>query len=352
MMINDILKAFGIEGTPKVFGDGHINTTYSVDGKYVVQKINTDVFTNPAGVMKNCFLVTEFIRNKLAAKGIDGSRKTIEFIRTVDGKDYVETEDGAYRAYKFIDKAYSVSDGKTPEILYEAAKAIGEFQNLLAVFDAEKLFTVIPDFHNTPKRLENLKIAVEKNASGRAKFVASEIEFAYSFEKTARAITDAIADGTVPLRVSHNDTKLNNVLMDEETRTGLCLIDLDTVMSGSYLYDFGDAMRFGASSAPEDETDLEKVYFDLEIFEAFTKGYLENAAAVLTDKEKELIFTSCILMTYECGIRFLADYIDGDVYFRTAYKDHNLDRARNQFALVRDMLSKKKEAEAIVKKYL
>lgn len=351
-MIENILKAFGLEGNAKVFGDGHINTTYSVDGKYVVQKINTDVFKNPAGVMQNCFLVTEFIREKMAAKGLDGSRKTIEFIRTVDGKDYFEAEDGAYRAYKFIDKAYSVSDGKTPEILYEAAKAIGEFQNLLADFDAEKLFTVIPDFHNTPKRLENLKIAVNKNASGRANLVAEEIEFAYSLEETARAITDAIAEGTVPLRVSHNDTKLNNVLMDEDTHQGLCLIDLDTVMSGSYLYDFGDAMRFGASSAPEDETDLDKVYFDLEIFEAFAKGYLENASEVLTAKEKELIFTSCIIMTYECGIRFLADYIDGDVYFRTAYAEHNLDRARNQFKLVKDMFEKKNEAEAIVKKYL
>ena len=351
-MIENILNAFGLEGNAKVFGDGHINTTYSVDGKYVVQKINTDVFKNPAGVMQNCFLVTEFIREKMAAKGLDGSRKTIEFIRTVDGKDYFEAEDGAYRAYKFIDKAYSVSDGKTPEILYEAAKAIGEFQNLLADFDAEKLFTVIPDFHNTPKRLENLKIAVNKNASGRANLVAEEIEFAYSLEETARAITDAIAEGTVPLRVSHNDTKLNNVLMDEDTHQGLCLIDLDTVMSGSYLYDFGDAMRFGASSAPEDETDLDKVYFDLEIFEAFAKGYLENASEVLTVKEKELIFTSCIIMTYECGIRFLADYIDGDVYFRTAYAEHNLDRARNQFKLVKDMFEKKNEAEAIVKKYL
>lgn len=351
-MNENILKAFGIEGTATKFGDGHINVTYSVDGKYVVQKINTSVFPNVAGVMKNCFLVTEFIRNKLASMGIDGSRKTIEFLRTLDGKDLYECEEGVYRAYKFIDKAYTVSNEKTPELLYQAAKAIGEFQNLLADFNAEELFTVIPDFHNTPKRLENLKIAVEKNASGRAKFVASEIEFAYSFEKTARAITDAMADGSVPLRVSHNDTKLNNVLMDEATGNGLCLIDLDTVMGGSYLYDFGDAMRFGASSAAEDETDLDKVFFDLEIFEAFAKGYLENAKNVLTEKEKELLFTSVILMTYECGIRFLTDYIDGDVYFRTAHKDHNLDRARNQFALVRDMLSKKNDAEAIVKKYI
>lgn len=351
-MIENILKAFAIEGTPKKFGDGHINTTYSVDGKYVVQRINTDVFTNPDGVMKNCFLVTEHIRNKMAEMGLDGSRKTIEFLRTVDGKDYYMCEDGAYRAYKFIDKAYSVSNEKTPQLLYEAAKVIGEFQSLLSDFDAQKLFTVIPDFHNTPKRVENLKIAVRKNASGRADFVKEEIEFVYSLTGLASAITDSIADGSAPLRVSHNDTKLNNILMDEKTGKGLCIIDLDTVMSGSYLYDFGDAMRFGASSAAEDETDLDKVYFDLDIFEAFTKGYLENASAVLTDREKELVFSSVIIMTYECGTRFLTDYIDGDVYFNTAYKEHNLDRARNQFALVRDMLSKKDKAEAIVKKYL
>lgn len=352
-MLENILTAFGIDGQPEVFGDGHINTTYSVDGKYVIQKLNTSVFTNPAGVMSNCFLVTEHIRRKLSENGENADRRTIEFIRTTDGRDFYEDTDGStYRAYKYIDKAYTVSDKKTPEILYEAAKAIGEFQKLLADFDAEKLFTVIPDFHNTPKRLENLRKSIKKNASGRAKFVSHEIEFALSFDKTARAVTDAIADGSVPLRVSHNDTKLNNVLFDEADGHGLCLIDLDTVMSGSYLYDFGDAMRFGASSAAEDETDLDKVYFDLTLFEAFTKGYLENASSVLTQREKELIFTSVILMTYECGIRFLADYIDGDVYFRTAYDNHNLDRARNQFALVRDMLSKKNEAEQIVKKYL
>lgn len=351
-MLNEILNAFGISGTPEVFGDGHINTTYRIGSEYVVQKINTSVFKNPEGVMRNCFLVTEYIREKLAEKGESTSRKTIEFLRTTDGKDYFEYDGGAYRAYKFIDGAYTVSDKKTPEILYEAAKAIGEFQKLLADFDAEKLFTVIPDFHNTPKRFENLKKSIEKNASGRARFANAEIEFALSFENTAKTITDAIAEGTVPLRVSHNDTKLNNVLFDDKTGSALCLIDLDTVMSGSYLYDFGDAMRFGASSAAEDETDLDKVYFDLELFDAFTKGYLENASAVLTAREKELIFTSVILMTYECGIRFLADYIDGDVYFRTAHANHNLDRARNQFALVKDMLAKKTEAEKIVEKYL
>lgn len=351
-MLENVLKAFAIEGTPKAFGDGHINTTYTVNNEYVVQRINTDVFPNAAGVMENCFAVTEHIRNKLVTSGENPDRQTIEFVRTTDGSPVYNGEEGTYRAYKFIGNAYSVSNEKTPELLYKAAKAIGKFQSLLADFDAETLFTVIPDFHNTPKRLDNLKKAVAKNASGRAELVKEEIEFAYSLEETAKLITDAISDGTVPLRVSHNDTKLNNILFDEDTHESLCLIDLDTVMSGSYLYDFGDAMRFGASSAAEDCTDLGKVYFDLEIFEAFTKGYLESCASVLSDREKELIFSSVIIMTYECGTRFLTDYIDGDVYFKTAYDNHNLDRARNQFKLVKDMLDKKEAAEAIVKKYL
>ena len=350
--MENVLKSYNLSGKPERFGDGHINITYNLNNEYVIQRINTEVFPNPAGVMDNCWAVTNHIRNKLAAEGKSTERQTLEFVPTVDGKPFYQGEEGTFRVYKFIDEAYTLTNEKTPDILYKAAKAIGKFQQILADFDAEKLFTVIPDFHNTPKRVENLKKSVEKNASGRAGLVKEEIEFAYDVAKMAGAITDAIADGSVPLRVSHNDTKLNNVLFDANTDDSLCLIDLDTVMSGSYLYDFGDAMRFGASTAAEDCTDLDKVNFDLEIFEAFTKGYLECAGDILTDGEKKLIYTSVILMTYECGIRFLADYIDGDVYFRTHYDNHNLDRARNQFKLVKDMLAKKEQGEAIVKKYL
>ncbi len=352
-MFEKVLKEFGITGKPELFGDGHINTTYKIGDEYILQKINKDVFTNVDGVMKNIFLVTDHIRKKLIESGEDFSRQTIQYLHTKDGRDYAVDEDGhPYRAYHFIDNSYTVSDKKTPELLYNAAKAIGHFQKMLSDFDAEKLFTVIPDFHNTPKRFEALKESVSKNPKNRVNNVKNELEFAYSLENMTGLITDAIKDGSVPLRVSHNDTKLNNVLFDNETNEGLCLIDLDTVMSGSYLYDFGDAMRFGASSAAEDCTELDKVYFDLELFEAFTKGYLESASEVLTEREKELVFSSVIIMTYECGIRFLKDYIDGDVYFRIAYENHNLDRARNQFKLVSDMLEKKEKAEAIVKKYL
>ncbi len=350
-MLENVLAAFGLTGTPVPLGEGHINSTYRV-GNTVLQRINTDVFTNPRGVMDNVCAVTEYITEKLEKNGEDATRQTLHFLRTTDGKNLYEGEEGAFRAYTFIDDVYTVNDEKTPAVLYQAALAVGKFQKLLADFDAEKLFTVIPDFHNTPKRVDNLKKSVERNASGRADSVKEEIDFALSLENIASLITDSLADGSVPLRVSHNDTKLNNVLFDNATDKGLCLIDLDTVMSGSYLYDFGDAMRFGASSAAEDCTDWDKVWFDLELFEAFAKGYLESAASVLTPREKELVYTSVILMTYECGTRFLADYIDGDVYFKTAYATHNLDRARNQFALVKDMLRKKEKGEAIVKKYL
>lgn len=351
-MLEKVLAEFGFVGSPVEFGDGHINSTYNIRNKYILQKINTNVFTNPKGVMENAFGVTGHIRKKLALHGIDPSRKTIEFVRTAEGGLFYEGEEGVYRLYRYIDDAFSYTTEKTPAILYEGAKIIGEFQNLLADFDASRLFTVIPDFHHTPKRLENLRKAVERNASGRADNVKDEIEFAYSMKDTASLIIDAIEDGSVPLRVSHNDTKLNNILFDKASGKALCLIDLDTVMSGSYLYDFGDALRFGGTYAPEDSTDLDHVTFDLQLFEAFTKGYLESAGSVLTKREKELLFSSVIIMTYEVGIRFLADYIDGDVYFKTAYPTHNLDRARNQLTLVKDMLKKQEAAEAIVKKYL
>ncbi len=351
-MLKTVLAEFGIIGKPILFGDGHINKTYKIGDDYILQELNTTVFPNSREVMNNLFAVTGFIRKKLALKDIDPSRKTVVYLRTVDGNTLYEGSEGTYRAYRYIGNAFSYTDEKTPEVMYEAARIIGEFQSLLSDYDASTLFDVLPDFHNTPKRLDNLKKAVEKNASGRADTVKKEIEFCYSLEDTAKLITDAIADGRVPLRVSHNDTKLNNILFDSKTGKGLCLIDLDTVMSGSYLYDFGDALRFGASTAPEDSTDLDNVKFDLEVFDAFAKGYLESARSVLTETERKLLFSSAIIMTYECGMRFLTDYIDGDVYFGIKYPTHNLDRARNQFALVKDMLAKRDKAEAIVTKYL
>ncbi len=349
--MQQILDSFGITGTPVAFGDGHINSTYCVEEKYVLQKLNTTVFPHPHEVMENIFAVTAHLCETLAARGEDPARQTLEFLRTRDGKALYEGPEGTWRAYRYIGGAHSETDRKTPEILFEAAKAIGRFQCLLADFDAARLFTVLPDFHNTPKRLRDMEAAAAADKAGHVGEVAEELAFVRSLTPMAAAIEGAIADGSVPLRVSHNDTKLNNVLLDDATGRGLCVIDLDTVMSGSYLHDFGDAIRFGASTAPEDCTDLDRVKFDLDLFEAFTAGYLSEVREALTARERELLFTSAVLMTLECGSRFLADHLNGDVYFHIAHPGHNLERARNQFALVRDMLKKQDEAEAIVRRH-
>lgn len=350
-MLEHVLERFGVKGDAVPFGDGHINSTYKV-GEYVLQRINTNVFTNPSGVMKNSFAVTEHIRKMLNRDGENSFRQTVEFLHTLDGKDFYEGIEGVYRMYKFIPDSYTVSSAKTPELLYEAAKVMGKFQSLLADFDAKELYTVIPDFHNTPKRIEAFKKSLENANAERVEIAKKLISFALENQNISSLITDSIENGTVPVRVSHNDTKLNNFLFDNKTNKGLCLIDLDTVMDGSYLYDFGDAMRFGAAACDEDCTDESRIYFDLELFEVFTKGYLESAKNVLTEREKELIFMSVVIMTYECGTRFLTDYLNGDVYFKVAYPTHNLDRALNQYTLVKDMISKKEQAENIVKKYL
>ena len=228
----------------------------------------------------------------------------------------------------------------------------GKFQKILSDFSAEKLHETIADFHNTPVRVEQLETAIANNNAGRLDSVMEEVEFAKRYSKYASAIMDAMSEGTVPTRVTHNDTKLNNILFDKETDKGLCVIDLDTVMPGSMLWDFGDALRFGASSGAEDEKDLDKIWFDLEKFEQFAKGFLEETADCLTPKEIELLPLSALIMTYECGTRFLADYINGDVYFKVHRDGHNLDRARTQFKLVADIESKLDEMKNIVGKYI
>lgn len=237
-----------------------------------------------------------------------------------------------------------------PEIVAFTLKF--EICRIFKIMHAVKLHETIVDFHNTPVRVKQLQDAVKNNLSGRLGSVKEEVKLALDYSRYSSEITDAMEAGDVPLRVTHNDTKLNNVLFDDKTDKGVCVIDLDTVMPGSLLYDFGDALRFGASSCAEDETDLEKVYFDLDKYEAFAKGFLGEVGANLTKKEAELLPLSALLMTYECGIRFLADYINGDTYFKIHREHHNLDRARNQFALVRDIEKKLPEMAGIVQKYI
>ena len=337
------------------YGNGHINETYVVGRakRYIIQKINTNVFRDPEAVMRNIMLVTEHVRRSVAAEGGNPDTATLTVIPARDGKSYYRASNGDYyRAYLFIEGAVTYDQVENAEQLYHAAHAFGRFQKRLADFPADQLAEVIPNFHNTRDRFRQLREAIDANKAGRLASVMPEVEFALAREAECGIVLDAIAEGTVPLRVTHNDTKLNNVMLDATTGEGVCVIDLDTVMPGSLLYDFGDAMRFGASSAAEDETDLSKVFFRLDYFEAFVKGFIEELGDTLTPREIELLPFSCRLLTYECGIRFLADYLNGDTYFRIHREHHNLDRCRTQFKLVADMEAKADEMMAIVRKYI
>lgn len=336
------------------YGNGHINDTYlcSLSCDFILQRINTDVFKNPDELMENIVNVTDHLKNKIISRGGDVSRETLSVIRTLDGKSYYKDTDGScYRMYRFVSDTVSIDKPEKCEHMFEAGKAFGKFQLLLDDFDATKLHETIVDFHTTPKRVEQLKAAIETNYQNRAETVKKEIAEALEYAKYADAITSAIKAGEVPVRVTHNDTKLNNILFDKNSLEGICVIDLDTVMPGSMLYDFGDALRFGASTGSEDETDLSKIEFDLDMFEAFTKGFLGETASCLTEKEAELLPLSALILTYECGIRFLADYLNGDTYFKIHREHHNLDRARTQLKLVRDIESKLEKMHEIVKKY-
>jgi Ser/Thr protein kinase RdoA (MazF antagonist) len=254
--------------------------------------------------------------------------------------------------YTFVDDTVTYEVVENPIQLYHAGKAFGKFQRRLDDFPAEKLYETIKDFHNTPDRVEQLKSAIENNLANRKDQVKEEIQFALDYAKYASIIMDNIKSGLVPLRVTHNDTKINNLLFDVVTNEAICVIDLDTVMPGSALYDYGDALRFGASSGAEDEQDLDKIWFDMEKFEAFTKGFLEEIGDCLTEKEKELLPVSALILTYECGIRFLADHLNGDTYYKIHRENHNLYRARTQFKLCKDIESKFPEMKKIVDKYI
>lgn len=340
--------------------NGHINSTFILtfneDGnikKYVLQKISTEIFKNPEGLMNNIVGVTKHIRKKNDDMNTPwADRCTLTFLPTTNGKYfYLDEENNCWRVYEFIDDVYTCNAIENLSDFYNAGVAFGEFQNLLADYDSSSLVETIPNFHNTVSRFADFKKAIQENKSGRLDNVIEEVEFAIAREKDTHILVDLIAEGNLPLRVTHNDTKLNNILFDNATNKGICIIDLDTVMPGLSLYDFGDSIRFGANTAAEDEKDISKVSLDLELYEAYVKGYLSSAKDALTDLEKELLPFGAKLMTYECGIRFLADYLNGDIYFHTDYADHNLVRARTQFALVADMEKKMDEMKEIAKKY-
>lgn len=351
--LQDVLSQFGLDVPTGAYGNGHINSTYIVesDPKCILQRVNTDIFRRPDQVMENISAVTEHLRKKIIAAGGDPLRETLTLLPTVDGKLYYTAPDGScFRLYRFIDGTLSYDTAGTPELFAASARAFGKFQKMLADFPSEKLYETIPHFHDTGDRLNNFRASVAANKSGRAASVQSEIDFVLARADQVTAVTDAIAAGTVPLRVTHNDTKLNNVMLDAVTGEGVCVIDLDTVMPGSLLYDYGDSLRFGASTGAEDEQDLSKISFDLTYFEAYTDAFLSELADSITPKEVELLPFSAKLMTLECGMRFLADHIDGDIYFRIHRENHNLDRCRTQFKLVADMESKMDKMKAIVAK--
>ena len=349
-----ILKEFNINTGITPYGNGHINDTFITDDqKFIFQKINTNVFKNPYELMENISRVTEFLKVQIEKNGGDPSIETLTIIKTVKGENLALGEDGdAYRIYKFIPNSKSIETDKTIEDLREAGVGFGEFQLNLRDFPAAELHEVIKDFHHTPKRVEALKKAISENLAGRRDSIKDDIDFALEKSEFASVVTEGIANGDIPLRVTHNDTKINNILFDSETRKATCVIDLDTVMPGSILYDFGDALRMGASTAAEDEIDLDKVSFDVEAFRAFAEGYLSKAKEFLTAKEIELLPFSAKLLTYECGIRFLTDYLNGDTYFKIHRENHNLDRARNQFKLVKDIESKEALLNSIIKEII
>ena len=347
---NEILGHFDIGAVTESYGNGHINDTFLVTmPRYILQRINTSIFRNPDELMENIENVTGFLREKLREAGEDFERGTLQVVPVKDGGSYYKVDDyNVFRFYRFVVGTKSIENSKTPKDLYEAGVGFGHFQKLLADFPVEKLHETIQDFHHTPKRIEALREAIRQDRAGRAGSVQREIDFALENASWADCVVKGMEAGRIPVRVTHNDTKINNILFDRDTGKAVCVIDLDTVMPGSMLYDFGDALRIGGSSAAEDETDLDKVWFEEGAFEAFAKGYLSEMRETLTEAEMALLPLSVKLMTYECGIRFLTDYLNGDTYFKIHREHHNLDRARNQFKLVADIGNKEARLAQLV----
>ena len=360
----NITEQFAVEGeviSAVPYGSGHINTTRLVitkdacgdEHKYILQKINNNVFKSPEKLMENYVAVTKYLHDVIEKNGGDPMRETINVVKTLGGENFYLSAEGEYwRMLIFVDDSLSFDKVEDPGQFYDSAVAFGNFQYLLRDYPAHTLHETIVNFHNTPDRLRLFEEALKADVCGRAKDVGAEIDFVLSRREFASTLERARSEGRLPLRVTHNDTKLNNILFDEATGAALCIVDLDTIMPGYSVNDFGDSIRFGATTALEDEKDLSKVNFDISLYEQYVKGFIEGTKGGLTDCEMELLPIGAIMMTYECGTRFLTDYLAGDTYFRISRPEHNLDRARNQFKLVSDMEACLDEIKAIVKKYL
>ena len=348
--MNQILNSFKLDApvaSCERYGCGHVNETYLVVSesgrRYILQKISTRAFHDVPALMQNIISVTQFLKEKT-----EDPRGVLTLVPTTDEQFFLPCEDGSYwRLYDFVEDAVCLQAPETPEDFYQSALAFGNFQQMLTDFPAETLSETIPMFHNTANRFKLFREKLAEDPMGRAASVKAEIEFALAHEAEASTLVDLQASGELPTRVTHNDTKLNNVMLDATTKKALCVIDLDTIMPGLSLYDFGDSIRFGAATAAEDETDLSKVEMSLELFRTYATGFL-TACPGLTELEKKLMPMGAKMMTLECGVRFLTDYLDGDHYFKVHRENHNLDRCRTQFKLVADMEKKWAEMNAVI----
>ncbi len=338
------------------YGLGHINDTYCVlvqpqTGdciRYILQKLSTAAFPHPEELMENMLGITSFLRKKIIAAGGDPDRETLTVLPTRDGKPWFTDPNGdVWRLMPYVEGTDCLQSASAPELFAASARSFGKFQRMLSDYPAHTLHEVIYKFHDTRNRFRNFKDALAADVMGRAKNVQPEIDFVLAREADCAMSMDALERGELPLRVTHNDTKLNNVLIDRTTGEGICVIDLDTTMPGLAINDFGDSIRFGANHCAEDEKDLSKVNFDISLYETYTRGFLEGAAGTLTEAEVRYLPWGARLMTLECGIRFLTDYLEGDHYFHIARPEHNLDRCRTQFKLVADMESCFEEMERI-----
>lgn len=357
--LNQVLSTFKIKGevisaTP--YGNGHINHTHLIVTKdanrkvrrYILQGINGHVFKNAEALMSNIEKVTSFLRKRTTDK-----RSVMRLVGNENGRGFMVDEDKTcWRVYRFIEGSVCLERPETVNDFYECAYGFGSFQRQLNDFPVETLAETIPDFHNTPKRYRDFLAAVEADVCGRAASVMDEIEFVKSEEAFYSVLYDNLEAGKLPLRVAHNDTKINNVMLDAETRKALCVIDLDTIMPGFSVTDFGDSIRFGANTAAEDEQDISKVSLDIDLFDIYAKGFIEGCGGLLGEDEIMLLPEGAKMMTLECGMRFLTDYLQGDTYFKTKYPEHNLVRSRTQFELSRDMDRHWDELKSIVKKYI
>lgn len=362
-IINEAIANFRFEGVlvdERPYGSGHINDTYLLvfeiaemgQIKVILQRMNKDIFKEPVELMENILNVTSYLRERIIENGGDPERETLNVIPTVDGKPYFVDSSGEYwRAYKFITDATSYDQVESADDFYQSAVSFGNFQRLLAAYPAETLHETIKGFHDTRARFQVFKKAVEDDVCGRAAYVQEEIRFVLEREDLANFFAELLDKKEIPLRVTHNDTKLNNIMIDNKTGKGICVIDLDTVMPGLAMHDFGDSIRFGASTAAEDEQDLSKVSCDMDLYDIYAKGYIEGCGGKLTEREIDLMPMGAKAMTFECGMRFLTDYLQGDTYFKIHRENHNLDRCRTQFKLVEDMETKWETMQSIIQKY-